>query len=148
MRSIKEFSGFVAKGAGARGNLLFSVLFLTAVILLGMTVFGPERAAGKNKVEEIPFGAAQIRIEVNSTDGDAGLQIFLDGEAWKKIRIEDPNGKPRLCRRQLRQAEEAREHGALHGEQRARFPGGHVPPRDTEAPARGGVRLRGHYSRG
>jgi hypothetical protein len=93
MRSIKGFSGFAAKGAGARGNLLFSVLFLTAVILLGMTAFGPVRAAGKNKVEEIPFGAAQIRIEVNSTDGDAGLQIFLDGEAWKKIRIEDPNGK-------------------------------------------------------
>lgn len=93
MRSIKEFSGFVAKGARARGNLLFPVLFLTAALLLGMTVVGPERAAGKNKVEEIPFGDAQIRIEVNSTDGDAGLQIFLDGEAWKKIRIEDPNGK-------------------------------------------------------
>jgi hypothetical protein len=34
-----------------------------------------------------------IIIETNHTDGDAGIQIFLDGEAWNKIQIKDPNGK-------------------------------------------------------
>jgi hypothetical protein len=36
---------------------------------------------------------AKVIIETNFTDGDAGLQIFFDGEAWKKMKIKDPNGK-------------------------------------------------------
>ena len=31
-------------------------------------------------------------IEINSTDGDAGAQLLLDGEQWKKLEIEDPDG--------------------------------------------------------
>jgi hypothetical protein len=41
----------------------------------------------------ITLDEAKIIIETNFTDGDAGIQVFLDGEAWKKIRIIDPNGK-------------------------------------------------------
>ena len=29
---------------------------------------------------------------MNSTDGDAGLQVFIDGEAWKEAAIFAPNG--------------------------------------------------------
>jgi hypothetical protein len=36
---------------------------------------------------------ATMIIEVNATDGDAGLQVFLDGEAWKSMTITDPNGR-------------------------------------------------------
>lgn len=46
-----------------------------------------------NDGDEIPFSAAEIRIEVNGTDGDAGLQIFLDGEPWKRVRVEGPDGR-------------------------------------------------------
>lgn len=31
-------------------------------------------------------------IEVNSTDRDAGIQVFLDGEPWKSMRITRPGG--------------------------------------------------------
>lgn len=34
---------------------------------------------------------ATIIIEINDTDGDAGVQIFLDGEAWAEMRVLDPD---------------------------------------------------------
>jgi hypothetical protein len=40
----------------------------------------------------IPFADARIIIEVNSTDGDAGIQVFLDGDPWEKVEVLDPNG--------------------------------------------------------
>src|SRR5215213_9486625 len=40
-----------------------------------------------------PFDAADLKVEVNATDGDAGLQIFLDHEAWKRVSIRDPEGE-------------------------------------------------------
>jgi Fibronectin type III domain len=39
------------------------------------------------------FAEAEIRIEVNSTDGDAGLQVDLDGEAWNEVTIVGPDGR-------------------------------------------------------
>jgi Fibronectin type III domain len=36
---------------------------------------------------------ATMIIEVNATDGDAGLQVFLDGEPWTDMTVTDPDGK-------------------------------------------------------
>ena len=33
-----------------------------------------------------------IYIEINDTDGDAGIQIFLDGEGWDVMQVFDPDG--------------------------------------------------------
>jgi hypothetical protein len=33
---------------------------------------------------------------VNATDGDAGLQVFLDGEPWKAVTIFRPDGRRML----------------------------------------------------
>ncbi|HEY3216891.1 MAG TPA: hypothetical protein VGK93_10410 [Candidatus Eisenbacteria bacterium] len=30
-------------------------------------------------------------IEVNATDGDAGIQFFIDGPGWSRLEISDPN---------------------------------------------------------
>jgi hypothetical protein len=32
-------------------------------------------------------------VEVNATDGDAGLQVFLDGEPWSSMTISTPDGR-------------------------------------------------------
>ena len=40
----------------------------------------------------IELGDASIIIEVNATDGDAGFQIFLDGDGWRNARVYDSNG--------------------------------------------------------
>ncbi|HXE75196.1 MAG TPA: hypothetical protein VNN18_06130 [Candidatus Xenobia bacterium] len=43
-----------------------------------------------------PFSATKIFIEVNATDGDAGIQIFLDAEGWTRLEVFDPSGQPVL----------------------------------------------------
>lgn len=34
-----------------------------------------------------------MKIEYNATDGDAGLQVFLDAPAWREISITNPAGR-------------------------------------------------------
>lgn len=43
--------------------------------------------------EETPFGVADVFLELNDTDGDLGLQAFIDGDPWKQLEIEDFAGK-------------------------------------------------------
>jgi hypothetical protein len=45
----------------------------------------------------IPLDDATMIIEVNSTDGDAGLQVFLDGEPWRSIEVRSPDGRKILA---------------------------------------------------
>ncbi|MDX1515759.1 MAG: hypothetical protein R3288_02910 [Woeseiaceae bacterium] len=37
---------------------------------------------------EIPFDVAEIFFELNNTDGDLGIHALIDGEPWKRLRIE------------------------------------------------------------
>lgn len=80
MRLIRTL-GFLSGARGLRRSIGLPALFLTAVLILGMT----DTAKA--------FEDAEIRIEVNATDGDAGLQIFLDGEPWKRARVKGPDGR-------------------------------------------------------
>ena len=41
--------------------------------------------------EEIPFDVAEVFFELNDTDGDLGIHALIDGDAWKRLRIEDMN---------------------------------------------------------
>ena len=62
-------------------------LFLTAaVIALAVGLLAPAAQA-------LPLSARAIFFEINDTDGDAGIQIFLDGEGWDVMQVRDPNGK-------------------------------------------------------
>jgi hypothetical protein len=42
--------------------------------------------------EPVPFNAATLIVEINATDGDAGLQPFLDHEPWRSVAIYRPDG--------------------------------------------------------
>ena len=46
----------------------------------------------KSSKAVIELADASIIIEVNSTDGDAGFQVFLDGGGWRNARVFDSNG--------------------------------------------------------
>lgn len=64
------------------------VWFTTAaVIALVLEVAAP-------KLWAIPLDDAEIRIEINATDQDAGIQIFLDGEGWDVCEVSAPDGFP------------------------------------------------------
>lgn len=39
----------------------------------------------------IPFADAEVFFEFNTTDNDLGLQIFLDAEGWRKVKVADPD---------------------------------------------------------
>jgi hypothetical protein len=46
----------------------------------------------KSAKSVVELADTSIIIEVNSTDGDAGFQIFVDGDGWSSARVYDPNG--------------------------------------------------------
>ena len=52
-------------------------------------------AAGADP-KPVQFTDARLTVEINATDGDAGLQIFLDGEAWNTVELLDPQGTAML----------------------------------------------------
>lgn len=60
-------------------------LVILVAIALAVGATAPE--AWAKKLDE-----AEFFIEINSTDGDAGIQVFLDGEGWKRMKIFDPDG--------------------------------------------------------
>lgn len=62
---------------------------LTALVL---ALVLPTAASAGEEPEVLEFDDAVIRIEVNDTDGDAGIQIFLDGEGWRTVEVIDPDG--------------------------------------------------------
>jgi hypothetical protein len=72
-------------------------IFLVAVITLTLGICAPEIwAGGKHHDDEIPFSEAKLFFELNNTDGDLGLHALVDGDAWKRLKIEDPKGRKML----------------------------------------------------
>ena len=61
-------------------------LTATAMVALVSGVAAPE--AWAVKLEE-----AEIFFEINDTDGDAGIQVFLDGEGFRRMKIFAPGRK-------------------------------------------------------
>lgn len=50
-----------------------------------------ESAADEASASAVPFADAQLYFELNATDDDLGLQLFLDSEGWKRVRVLDPD---------------------------------------------------------
>jgi hypothetical protein len=52
------------------------------------------QAAGTDEADatgvSVPFADAELFFEFNTTDNDLGLQLFLDSEGWKRVRVLDP----------------------------------------------------------
>ena len=68
-----------------------TLLVLTAAAAVLLTLGG---AAGAGEsAPTVRLAAATMIVEINATDGDAGLQVFLDGEAWRSMRVTAPTGR-------------------------------------------------------
>ena len=71
----------------------------TIALLAAFSVIGGMAAAKSGSgfsaaaANPIHLEDATMIIEVNATDGDAGLQAFLDGEPWSSMRISSPDGR-------------------------------------------------------
>jgi hypothetical protein len=62
------------------------------VIALGGPTLGGA-TADRETAKAIRLAEATLIVEVNETDGDAGLQVFLDGDPWRAMRVTAPNGR-------------------------------------------------------
>ena len=52
---------------------------------------GAQKATNGGKVVEVKD--ARLKFEINSTDGDGGVHLFLDADSWKEISLFDPAGR-------------------------------------------------------
>lgn len=64
-------------------NILSVTLATTVALLFSVAV--PFIA----EAQPIEFSEFRLRIEINSTDGDAGLHGIFDGEGWKSMTLKD-----------------------------------------------------------
>ena len=71
-------------------------IILVPVVALILGAAAPELWADDDDDEEIPFDEAQIFFELNNTDGDLGIHAKIDGEGWKRLRIEDTRERKML----------------------------------------------------
>jgi hypothetical protein len=69
-------------------------------VTLAMVVGGAAAAIGSGGREgaaaqgrPIPFEVSDLFIEINATDGDAGLQMNLGGDEWRRFVLRDPSGR-------------------------------------------------------
>jgi hypothetical protein len=73
------------------------VIMVRRVVALGVPLLigVPAAAAvgtGGAQTKPVEFSDARLKVEINATDGDAGLQLFLDGEPWNEVELLDPEG--------------------------------------------------------
>ena len=69
--------------------VLASALFVAVAAIVGAA--GPGLAAGERGVLEVKD--ARLKFEINATDGDGGIQVFIDADSWKQMSIYDPAGR-------------------------------------------------------
>lgn len=64
-----------------------------AALMLG---FGAPMAWADDNEDEKPFAEARLFFELNNTDGDLGIHALIDGDPWKRLKIEDPRERTLL----------------------------------------------------
>lgn len=70
-----------------------------AVALLAGTLGGASSVGAGGREDEaaqrkpIRLEVSDLFIEINATDGDAGLQMNLGGEEWRRLVLRDPSGR-------------------------------------------------------
>jgi hypothetical protein len=66
-----------------------------AVAIVSLALFSANAFVGDQSERSGPvvqIKDARLKIETNATDSDAGIQVFIDADQWKVMRIFDPNG--------------------------------------------------------
>lgn len=82
----------------ARTRTITVVLLALLSLTAGGAVAGASTRSsgtpGSPRAEKtVELGDSRLKVEINATDGDAGLQQFIDGDPWKRMRIIDPDGE-------------------------------------------------------
>ena len=88
MKLLNVFEEFIRRVIEKhKSNTLLTPLFVT-ISVLAFAIPVQDSWGGS-----VGFEEAEIFFELNNTDGDLGIQALIDGDAYKKLQIIDPNGK-------------------------------------------------------
>jgi hypothetical protein len=71
---------------------LVSAVLVGPVLVLGIAAAGSSPGP-RARTKTLRLDEATMIVEVNATDGDAGLQVFLDGEPWRSMTVTAPGGR-------------------------------------------------------
>ena len=63
-----------------------NLLTLSLIVMVSLTL-----AAAIPAVWAAEFSEAELFFELNDTDGDLGIHASIDGGAYSRLEIEDPN---------------------------------------------------------
>ena len=68
---------------------------LAAIVLPAATppALAAEHEGFASGAAVIPLKDARLKIELNATDRDAGVQLFIDAAQWKSMDVYDPEGR-------------------------------------------------------
>jgi hypothetical protein len=69
---------------------------MAGLLLGGVAAAAPLAAIASSSsppAAPVRLADATMIVEVNATDGDAGLQVFLDGEPWRLMTVSAPDGR-------------------------------------------------------
>jgi hypothetical protein len=72
--------------------LLTAACITGALVTSGASALGGDRVS-RESAKPVRLADATLIVEVNATDGDAGLQVFLDGDPWRSMTITAPDGR-------------------------------------------------------
>lgn len=78
---------------------LLAVAVPTVLLAGGLTAVGHAGTQGDQATTDrrsrqvVKIDDARLKFEINATDGDGGVQVFLDAEQWKRMSIFDSKGR-------------------------------------------------------
>jgi hypothetical protein len=82
-----------------RSTLILLAALFGAALASVSAIAAAKSTSGSNAStasKPIRLAQAKLIVEVNATDGDAGLQVFLDGEPWRSMAIAGPDRRTLL----------------------------------------------------
>jgi len=71
-----------------------TTLLAGSLVMAGYAATGQDHETSKQPPPEIvEIDDARLKFEINATDRDGGVQVFLDAEQWKRMSIYDRKGR-------------------------------------------------------
>ncbi|MDH4116122.1 MAG: fibronectin type III domain-containing protein [Acidimicrobiia bacterium] len=69
-----------------------AIALAVGLTILGGATTASARASGHGR-EAVEMGDSRLKFEINATDGDGGVQAFIDADEWRSVSIYDPGGR-------------------------------------------------------
>lgn len=74
-------------------NLVSKAAAFLGVVAAAAIGVGAAPGSPAGGVKSVKVKDARLKFEINATDRDGGVQVFIDAESWKEMSIFDPAGR-------------------------------------------------------